>query len=151
MNTVEPRIYLENGWIKCKLPYDQERTPKFAKELKERISWKFRQYSPSEKAWMIDPYYKDDLIAIAVKYFPNIKVDGKSQNQQKQEPAQQSGPKVNGTYHSIAALLRVASSDSLKRIYKILAADLHTDKGGDEETMKQLNIAWDSIRKERCI
>ena len=156
IKNVSPRIWVENGWLKCKTPHNETVTPRFAAALKAAINWKLRQWSPSEKVWMVDPSCLDELLDIAKKFFPDVIVmretdaeNARSAPQESWKPRQEQPD--DGTYQTIANLLRVASTDALKRIYRALAADLHTDHGGDMETMKRLNVAWDRIRKERGI
>lgn len=154
--SVTPRIWVENGWLKCKTPYDETVTPRFAAELKSVINWKLRQWSPSEKVWLVDPSCLDELLEIARRHFPKTVVmretGAETAQSAPQEPRKRRQEQPDdGTYQTMANLLRVASTDALKRVYRALAADLHTDHGGDVETMKRLNVAWDRIRKERGV
>jgi len=142
---VTPRIWAENGWIKCVTPYSEE----FVNELKGKISWRLRQWSPSERVWMVDPAALDDLMEVAQKFFPSIAV---VKNGETSEPPESSVDYLeDGTYGTMANMLRVASVDTLKRLYKNLAMDIHPDRGGDKDTMRLLNIAWDRIKLERGI
>ena len=143
---VTPRIWAENGWIKCVVPYEEN----FVGELKEKIDWRLRSWSPSEHAWMVDPAVLDDLMEIAQRYFPTIAVV--DQHQQQQQSVESTAERLeDGTYGTMANILRVASTDTLKRLYKNLAVDLHPDRGGDKDTMRLLNVAWDRIKMERGI
>lgn len=143
---VTPRVWAENGWIKCITPYSED----FVEELKARINWRLRQWSPSERVWMVDPAALDDLMEIAQKYFPTISV---VQNPQPQQQSMEPPAEVleDGTYGTIANLLRASSTETLKKLFRMMAVDLHPDRGGDVETMKLLNTAWDRIRLERGI
>jgi DnaJ-class molecular chaperone len=46
-------------------------------------------------------------------------------------------------------MLRVAPDDVLKKVYRMIAAEIHPDKGGAPEAMIVLNTAWSEIKKER--
>jgi len=140
------RIWAENGWIKFESPYDKELTPLFIEELKQRIFWKRRQWSPSEKVWMVDPSELDTLVEVARKYFSFLSVDGAKDNSNASHTC---NIEDDGMYETISNLLRSASTDSLKRIYRILAVDFHPDRGGDGDTMRRLNTAWDKILLSR--
>ena len=48
-----------------------------------------------------------------------------------------------------AALIGRVSPDALRQIHRIVAHDLHPDKGGDAEAMKSANAAWTEIKKRR--
>jgi len=142
---VTPRIWAENGWIKCKVPY----SPNYVADLKATISWKLRQWSPSEKVWMVDPSCLDEAIEVAKRHFPNTVIMNGSPDATAAAGPVERDPLEDGTYGTMANLLRAASNDGVKRVYKALAADLHPDRGGDSDTMRRLNTAWDRIRMER--
>lgn len=139
-----PLVWAENGWVKCKVPYDPDITPIFVQELKDSIDWRLRQWSSSEKLWMIDPSQWSEIVRVARKYFKNVDV-----NEQESKEKDKEGSKSSfneNPYTTIANMLRVSSAETLSKVYRILVADLHPDKGGDVETMKRLNIAWDKIK-----
>lgn len=48
-------------------------------------------------------------------------------------------------YYSILGVPRTASQDEIKRAYRKLAMQHHPDKGGNEETFKQINEAYDTL------
>lgn len=151
MKAETPKIWAESGWIKFRAAYDLIVTPLFAEELKHKVFWKLRQWSPSDKLWMVDPSVLDDLIEIARKHFPDVVVmNGGSKTSTRGQGAVQD-PLEDGAYGTVANLLRAASTASLKRIYLVLAGDLHPDRGGDGDTMRRLNTAWDKIRSERGV
>ncbi len=147
---VTPRIWAADGWIKCKTPYDEARTPLFASKLKAAINWKLRQWSPSERVWLVDPSCLDTLKKLAKEYFPDVIMmngtpDAAASGGMASDPVEAS------TYGMMANVLRAASSEALKKVYKTLAVDLHPDHGGDNDTMRRLNTAWDRIKVERGI
>jgi hypothetical protein len=159
---VTPRIWAENGWIHCKVPFDSKISPAFVVELKNEINWKFRQYRKADNSWLVDPSCLEDLVRIARKYFPKIHVIGGREWTDPPDPSPETGRKSRqdapksrrivqetGTYQVIAELLRSASIDTLKRVYRALAADFHPDRGGDEDMLRRLNVAWDKIQQER--
>ena len=46
-------------------------------------------------------------------------------------------------------LRSVAPDDVLKKVYRLIAAEIHPDKGGLPEAMVALNQAWSEVKKER--
>lgn len=48
-------------------------------------------------------------------------------------------------YYSILGVSKTASPDEIKRAYRKLAMKHHPDKGGDEETFKQISTAYDVL------
>jgi hypothetical protein len=100
---------------------------------------------------MVDPAALDDLMEVAQKFFPTIKVMETPQQQERRQEPEVVEPLEDGTYGTIANLLRASSTETLKKLFRLMAVDLHPDRGGDVETMKKLNTAWDRIRMERGI
>lgn len=45
------------------------------------------------------------------------------------------------------ALLESLPKDVLKKVYRLIAAEVHPDKGGTTEQMQKVNAAWDRIKK----
>jgi hypothetical protein len=156
--SVTPRIWADAGWLKCKTPYLEA----FNDALKTEIDWKLRQWNRQEKLWLIDPSCLDELVAVTRKYFPNVQVGDqpgpatgpRNRAETGREPRQEarqrpSAVRDDGTYQTVASLLRSASTDALKRVYWALAADFHPDRGGDGDMLRRLNVAWDKIQMER--
>lgn len=48
-------------------------------------------------------------------------------------------------YYAVLGLNRNASAQELKRVHRNMVKKLHPDRKGDEELMKQLNEAWDTL------
>lgn len=48
-------------------------------------------------------------------------------------------------YYAFMGVGRDASTQEIKRAYKRLSIKLHPDRGGSEELMAQLNLAWDTL------
>lgn len=147
-------IWAENGWVKVRAPYDERFTPLFVEELKSNINWKLRQWNASEKVWMVDPSALDTLIDVAKKYYSQVTVlNGKDMGQEERyDPfrARNIGQiKGNGEYSVIAELLKAASMECLKKVYKAMVVEFHPDHGGDPDTMKRLNTVWDKICQQR--
>lgn len=48
-----------------------------------------------------------------------------------------------------SALIGHVSNETLKQIHRLIVKDLHPDRGGDAEAMKQANRAWEALKKKR--
>lgn len=148
-------IWAENGWIKIRAPYSEQVTPLFVEELKSNINWKLRQWSASEKVWMVDPSALDTLVEIAKKYYAQVTVLNNSKDTGQEEGYDQfrfrgnKASKGNGEYTVMAELLQAASMECLKKVYKVMVVEFHPDRGGDPDTMKRLNTIWDKICQQR--
>jgi hypothetical protein len=147
------QIWAENGWVKCQTPFDKQKTPLFAEAVKTRIDCKLRQWSKSEGSWLVDPSCLDEIIEITREFYPDVLLLNGSPDAAAAAatPRPASEPLNDGTYGTMAILLRAASPEALRRVYRDLAVDLHPDHGGDQETMRRLNTAWDRIKMERGI
>lgn len=146
MKSSGPVIWAEHGWVKFAAPYAQGVTQEFAKELKERIPVKLRQWSKMERVWLVDPSALDELVRIARRHFPGLHVANGSRNDtsgDRQRPV----VSVDDAFSTFASLLRKASVGCQAKVYRALAADLHPDHGGDLEVMRRLNVAWDCIKQ----
>lgn len=61
-----------------------------------------------------------------------------------QAPPRPSRPEPGDPYR---ALLESLPKDVLKKVYRLIAAEVHPDKGGTTEQMQKVNAAWDRIKK----
>ena len=52
------------------------------------------------------------------------------------------------TYYELLGISRDADADQLKKAYKKAALKHHPDKGGDEETFKEVAIAFETLNDE---
>ncbi len=48
-------------------------------------------------------------------------------------------------------MLKMASNNTIKQIYKLIAKDVHPDKGGTKEKMMKLNRLYERIKEIRGI
>jgi len=51
--------------------------------------------------------------------------------------------------YAIMGIHRNTPPEIIKAVYKAWAVNHHPDKGGDSETFKRINVAYDQIKKER--
>jgi len=122
-----------SGVVKIRTPYVKE----FVDRLKWSIPRDSRSWKPQEKVWEIEPSYADILVDVASDFFTVKKHDQISSIVPVQEP------------DIYSQMLSLASIDSLKRIYRIIAMDVHPDRGGNDQAMTILNECWEKIKKER--
>ena len=47
----------------------------------------------------------------------------------------------------VEELIGFASKETLKRIYWLIAQDVHPDRGGDTASMQRVNLLWEKIQK----
>ena len=133
-------LFVEDGWIKLRSPYDRKRTPDFIAKLKNSIPSGMRKWDPEEKVWKVDPSYDDILLKLCEKWFEEVNVI-------EMQPTIAALPAGSASaYHD---LLSLADGNTIKKVYRLIASSLHPDKGGDVRKMTEANAAWEQIKKER--
>jgi hypothetical protein len=130
-------LWVKDGYIFVKTPYVEA----FIQELKADIPYGSRVFLKVEKVWRVDAAYHEDLLSVVKKHFgePTIL-----------EPEVKEVVVVEGASKDpFGAMLRVAPAEVLKKVYRMIASEIHPDRGGKPEDMVTLNQAWDAIKKER--
>lgn len=129
-------IWVKDGYIYLKTPYDQP----FIQEMKADIPPSQRSWMANDKVWRIAASYHEDLLSVVKKYYGEPTIV---------EQEQQVVVVGNEGNDPFGAMLRVAPDDVLKKVYRLIAAEIHPDKGGLPEAMVALNQAWSEVKKER--
>lgn len=131
-------LWVDKGWIHVRTPFDRT----FVDSLKALVPASDRRWDNEEKVWKVAAAWAGELETLVRAFYgeptvlePEVVVVA--------APAASADP--------FGAMLRLASDDGLKRVYRQLAAELHPDRGGAPERMIALNQAWELIRKERGI
>ena len=68
-------------------------------------------------------------------------------NKQQQQPQPQPQPSLKGAY-SLLGLRNDANITEINKAYKAAALKHHPDKGGDEEMFKEIQQAYELIKKQ---
>lgn len=130
-------LWVKDGYIFCRSPYSAD----FVQELKNDIHSSARVFLKVEKVWRVDAAYHEDLLSVVRKHYgePTIL-----------EPDVKEVVVVEGASNDpFGAMLRVAPNEVLKKVYRMIAVEIHPDKGGKPEDMVLLNQAWDAVKKEK--
>jgi hypothetical protein len=140
MATTDKRatLWVKDGYIFCKTPYHVG----FIAELKNDIPSHARSFLPADKVWRVAAAYHQDLMEVVTKYFGEPTIV-----EQEVHVVAVGG----GGNDPFSAMLRVAPDDVLKKVYRMIAAEIHPDKGGDPQAMVTLNAAWAAIKTDRKI
>lgn len=129
-------LWVKGGYIFCRTPYNEA----FIQELKADIPYQARVFMKEDKVWRVDAAYHEDLLSVVKKHYgePTIL-----------EP-EETVVVVQGQGNDpFGAMLRFAPPEVLKKVYRLIAAEIHPDKGGKPEDMVTLNSAWAEIKKEK--
>ena len=123
------------GWVCVVTPFIED----FVDELKERIAPSHRLWDPDKKWWLVNENYLEELIEIVQSHFDEVSSDLVESTTQ---------PMAGGPYATMF-LLPGAPQELVKSAYRLLSFAWHPDKGGTTEQMSKLNLAYETIRKER--
>jgi len=136
-------VWVEHGWIKLRAPYDKFKTPDFNAELKSRLPKGTRRWSPEEKVWLIDAGWDEELMLVLNKHYDEVIV---IEPEPAVEPPRHLSS-VNGDPY--AEMLRLAPTAALPKVYRVIAAALHPDAGGDHAEFVKLGEAWEAVKADR--
>lgn len=119
------------GLMCVRAPY----SPDFVKEFKDKVPEADRDFAFEEKVWKFSCHHLDLVITIVGKYFklemlPEIQVQTKSSSK-------------------VEALLTHVSKDTLNKVWKLVAFELHPDRGGDTEKFQEAKEAYEKLKEEK--
>jgi hypothetical protein len=101
-----------------------------------------RKWKPDDRIWIVRVEWRDSVIKLLRSYFNNVEIVDDSKDRKRES--------VNSCavspYHELVA--KVPNS-TLVKVYRLLATELHPDKGGAHELMVRVNSAWDRIKNIR--
>lgn len=141
--TLKATVWVEGGWIKLRAPYDKFKTPDVNADMKSTLPRGTRRWSPDEKVWLIDPAYDEELMTVLNRHYDEVVV---IEPQPAVEPPQHASSISGDPY---GAMLRLASDKTLAKVYRVIAAALHPDAGGDADAFKRLGEAWAAVKADR--
>ncbi len=125
-----------SGVVKIRTPYNSV----FVLDLKREIPKEGRRWNKEDKVWEVEPQFLDQLINIASRYYNVRRHDGISQ------------PVISdGDTSPYSQMLKLASNELIKKIYRLIANEVHPDRGGDPQAMSVLNDCFEKIKNERGI
>jgi len=113
-------------------------------DIKSAIPKHGRGWRPEEKVWEVEPQFADELIAVLSDHYSEV-----VEHEEMYDKAEAAPAPASTTIDPYGELLRLCDNALLKKVYRMIAAELHPDRGGSQEKMQAANLAWESIRKER--
>jgi DnaJ domain len=123
-------------------PYNAD----FVEALKAYVPYRQRRWVPDDKKW----WFQSDVIA-TVEYlcdryygsYVHVGRAGKEEKSHQNTRTPNAQPDAYATLH----LLPSAPSEVVTAAYRALAKKFHPDHGGDDERMKQINLAYERLRQ----
>lgn len=122
----------KDKWIDIITPYSRD----FVDNLKETVQPGHRKWDPDNKIWTVSEIYLEQVANLLKQYFDEVETD-------LLEPMAQ----PENIFVPILSLIR---DEDLDRVYKLLCFAVHPDRGGNEESMKLLNIAYSERKNTKC-
>jgi hypothetical protein len=123
-----------SGAILIRTPYKEA----FVGELKTKIPKGSRRWKPVERVWEIEPQFAEAVIRILRTYYTDVR-EHEKMYAATDDPLSAGDP--------FGELLRLASLETLRKIFRMVAADVHPDRGGSDEKMATANRMWDEIKR----
>jgi hypothetical protein len=132
-------LFIKGEWVHVRTPYHEG----FVNALKAEIEYSYRKWGPAvgidDKVWLVDPSQIDTLVFVCERFFEVNVVEDKT------EVIMVEGEAAQDAY---SRMMRMASPGLKKKIYRLIAMEVHPDKGGTPAQMTELNLAWEEIKKE---
>lgn len=137
-------IYYDHpGWYRLVCRYD----PWMQDELKVSVGFGNYKYDPKVKMWYVREPFRRKAIEVLKKHGYRVEFEGnqKQQEQKQQNNKQVSGPRNVPINPWSVIFERLPTLELRQKLYRQTVQVLHPDKGGHEETMKELNEAWGKL------
>lgn len=125
-------IWIEDGWVKLRMPYYDEAA---VADLKASFCADWRTYDRKTNTWSILITQFERVVAFARTHFANVVRVGEVPKAITEEIY----------LDELAELLRDLPSDVLHKVYKLLMFECHPDRGGDPVLAARINAAWAKI------
>lgn len=135
-------VWVDGTWIKIRSPWHKTLTPNFNQDLKDRIDYGARRWDPDEKVWKIDPSHDEILMEILERWFEEVNV------LKTNAPATPAAA-MSSDNDPLVKMIKLCPNETLPKIYRVIAAALHPDTGGDPIKMSELNMLWSQIKTEK--
>ena len=165
MRFVKPCIKSSFGRIAIETSHNSD----YVEAIKFIIPQRDREWDPDSKLWIVDKRYYSAAVALVRHFFGEGFIDsvgGVEEHQmtdwvEKFEAWKSFGAKKK-TYEGRPKMARADAGDGpyaalylrpnappelVKAAYRTLAVLYHPDKGGDEELMKRVNVAYAQLQK----
>lgn len=123
----------------------------FIAALKVLIPFSDRVWDPDAKTWMFTKKYFDAVKELAKQVWNahQIQIIDEAQVKAAHTKHQQMhASAMSPLDQEFANFMKALPYEAAQRAYRFAATLLHPDKGGNQDTMSQLNTAWTKIRKE---
>lgn len=107
-------------------------------DLKNYIDYGSRMWNAETKYWEVKDTCLGTLITILKKYFgenvtQTLTVDEK---------------KSDNPFREVFSILKKMPNSNIEKIYSALALAIHPDRGGSNDQMKALNMAYEEVKKK---
>jgi hypothetical protein len=110
---------------------------------KDAIPFRYRTYDPDLKAWRFWGGYEERAVGLVLERFPGAEVPPRARTRT------EANPRPAGSDHfRVLHLRETAPIELIEGAYRILARMYHPDRGGNGESMQQINGAYAALREQ---
>ena len=131
-------LWSESGRIRLRFDYNRALVEAF----KGLVQPAHRSWTPEGKTWSFDPAYLDQVHALLTTHGYEVTV---LSSQAPPPPQLASGQSPEARY------LEGLSDEVLRKIHRVVAFELHPDRGGNPDVLARLNSTMDEIRRRRGV
>ena len=122
----------KTGWLRVVTPY----SAKFVEELKTWIQPSHRMWNPDARFWEVQEMHLEKLITLLEKHFDEIETDLLSEE-----------AVPDNLFKPVFEALKQLPNGQMDKVYRSLSMACHPDVGGSDLLMKQLNEAYQGVKK----
>lgn len=139
MSLKRATIWRDGAWLYIRSPFNKN----FVSDIKWQIHPSYRGWDKEKKLWTIDPSQIDVLVDIAERYYDVHVLPDMREDEAPREPYRFPVGPISSPHET---MLKLAKPRTLRRIYHLIAKDVHPDQGGRHEDMVALNEAWEYLK-----
>jgi hypothetical protein len=153
-------VWIEKGWINIRADFDSSLAPTLKAEIQPPSHRRWDDHADGSACpkgsragfnsgrcgckghgwWLVEPSHLDEVIPLLEALYDVTVLAPEA------PPAPQRLLTSGG-----GCLCSMASPDTLKQIYRLVALEAHPDKGGSTERMSEVNAMWMKMKKGKGV
>jgi len=126
------------GWFDIQTPYNED----FVSQLKALIQPASRKWNPDVKLWSVSEAYLEDVVNLLKVHYDEVVA-----NIGQESTGSIAAPKVTNTFKLVFETVKDMPNSNIDKLYMTLANAVHPDHGGTNDLMRQLNEAYQEVKK----
>lgn len=111
-------------------------------DLHAKIPVASRRWMKAERVWQVDPQWVDVLLGVLRDHYAKVEEHTGAGGSKHAPPPT---AVVKSDHDPLSTMIHLANDGTLKKIYRLIALDVHPDHGGSTQAMAELNTAWKQV------